>query len=432
MIYHKTRVKLLNLLLSLSDALDLASPDLSQHQLRTSFIAWQIGKAAGLEEKDMADLFIAALLHDVGALSAEEKVDVRMSRMKFPEEHCLLGEKLLSQVPMFVTPAKIARCHHTPYHNRLYAGLSPTVALLGQILMLADTIERAIDRKKFILHQDQSLLAYIQSLSGTQIRPDLVELFQSIAVREDFWFDLMSPRLYSILLNHGPCHSIEIELSQLLIISEMFRNMIDFRSRFTSTHSSGVAAAAAALSRAFGFTQTEIELMEVAGNLHDLGKMAIPNSILNKPGKLTDEEFALMRQHTYYTYTILSTIGGIQHIAEWAAFHHERLDGSGYPFHVSAEDLSINSRIMAVADIFTALTEKRPYRASLMEKDEVLAILKKNCARNWLDVNIVNLLEANYTEIEGHVKTQQALASAFYEQEFQPRTPEEIAENFAM
>ena len=101
----------------------------------------------------------------------------------------------------------------------------------------------------------------------------------------------------------------------------------------------------------------------MAGNFHDLGKLVIPNSILEKPGKLNDEEFALMKQHTYFTYSILTTIGGIQEIAEWAAFHHERLDGNGYPFHLNASKLSTGARIMAVADIVTTLAEDRPLPA---------------------------------------------------------------------
>jgi putative nucleotidyltransferase with HDIG domain len=417
--YHNVHVNLLNLLLSLSDALDLASPDLSQHQLRTSFIAWEIARATGLPENEISNLFIASLLHDVGALTTHEKLEVRLGWVESPEHHCNLGQKLLKQVPMFVEPAEIVRHHHTFCGDPAYSELAPSLQLSCQILLLADTLERAIDRKKYILHQDRELRSYIGSLSGTYIRADIIDLFESISVREDFWLDLVSARLYSALLNHGPCRTDEVGLSQLLNISIMFRNLIDFRSRFTATHSSGVAAAASALARLFGFTEVEVELMEVAGNLHDLGKMAISNEILDKPGRLTDEEFAIMRQHTYYTYSILSTIGGIQQIAEWAAFHHERLDGTGYPFHIDGKNLSINSRIMAVADIFTALAEKRPYRASMLQKDEILSTLKKHSARNWLDGSIVNLLEANYDSIEEIVREKQAKTNRFYSEEME-------------
>ena len=193
--------------------------------------------------------------------------------------------------------------------------------------------------------------------------------------------------------------------------------MIDFRSRFTATHSSGVAACASALSRLFGLTEMEIGLMEVAGNLHDLGKLAIPNSILNKQGKLTKEEFALMQQHTYFTYLILTTVGGIRNIAEWAAFHHERLDGSGYPFHVDAKKLDVKSRILAVADIFTALAEDRPYRPG-MKKEDLLSVLRKGRDNNALDSGVVNVVEKNYDEIAAHTAQKQIETKKYYESQF--------------
>ena len=143
-----------------------------------------------------------------------------------------------------------------------------------------------------------------------------MDLFISVCHSEEFWLDLVSPRLYSLLLNEGPFRKIEIDYSDISIIAELFRNIIDFRSRFTSTHSSGVAASASMLAKIFGLTDAEIGLMEVAGNLHDLGKLAIPNSILDKPGSLTKEEMSLMKSHTYYTYLVINSIGGLKQIAE--------------------------------------------------------------------------------------------------------------------
>jgi HD-GYP domain-containing protein (c-di-GMP phosphodiesterase class II) len=142
-----------------------------------------------------------------------------------------------------------------------------------------------------------------------------------------------------------------------------------------------------------------------------LGKVAIPNSILEKSGKLTDEEFAVMRQHTYVTHTVLNSIGGIQQIAEWAAFHHERLDGSGYPFHLTSKHLGIGSRIISIADVFTALAEDRPYRKG-MNKNDVMPILKDLGNKRLLDIRIIELLDANYEQI--HLATSEAQEKAMY------------------
>lgn len=413
---QKTTVKLINLLLSLSDALDLANPDLSQHQLKTAFIANEIGKRADLSPENRTLLFVSSLLHDIGALTPEEKLDVRHNIELDPEKHCILGEKLLKPVKMFKPAAKVIRYHHTNW-SVVNDYVKPTTALLSQILMLADKIEGRIDRQVYILHQDSSIIEYVKSLSGDVINPDLVDLFLQFAHYEEFWLDLASSRLYSLLLNEGPGNDIEVDLSNLLEISRLFRDMIDFRSRFTSTHSSGVASTASTLARLFSYPEQEIILMKVAGNFHDLGKLVIPNNILTKPGKLLPEEFAIMRQHTYFTYSVLKTIGGINFIAEWAAFHHEHLDGSGYPFHVTGNEMTIKSRIMAVADIFTALAENRPYRKP-MEKSEIFKILYSHVDKNWLDPNVVHVLEDNYEEVVKITRKKQHETNYYYETMF--------------
>lgn len=222
---------------------------------------------------------------------------------------------------------------------------------------------------------------------------------------------------YHLLLNEGPFRKIEIDFSDISIISELFRNIIDFRSRFTSTHSSGVAASASVLARIFGLTDTEIEFIIVAGNLHDIGKLAIPNSILDKPGKLTKEEMAVMKSHTYYTYSVINTIGGLRDIAKWAAYHHERLDGSGYPFHRVAAELGTGARILMVADIFTALAEDRPYRKG-MSRDQIVQIMQQLSDQSLLDAGIINLLFDNYNEIYPYIAEKQAVVRDFYEKQF--------------
>ncbi|MEW5716990.1 MAG: HD domain-containing phosphohydrolase [Chloroflexota bacterium] len=414
--YQNVSINLMNLLLSVSDALDLASPELSQHQLRTAFVAWEMGRAANLSDELMEQLFVAALLHDVGALSVEEKTDLHRAEVSNPEHHCILGERFLRRLPMFEPSAKIVRFHHTTWQE-WEKSIDQPLVFQAQILSLADTVERALDRKLFILYQREDLISRIAALTGVSFHANVVELFKSVAVREDFWFDLVSPRLYSLLLHDGPGRGKEISLSHLKGISELIRNMIDFRSRFTATHSAGVAAAASTIARLLGLTESEVEMMEVAGNLHDLGKMAVPNRILDKPDKLTKNEIDIVRQHTYFTYSVLMTIGGIQNIAEWAAFHHERLDGSGYPFHIGATKLGIGARIMAVADVFTALAEDRSYRAG-MKKDRVLSVLNTLCEKNHIDKIVAQILENNYEEVAVVTSKRQTEARECYEHEF--------------
>jgi HD-GYP domain-containing protein (c-di-GMP phosphodiesterase class II) len=413
---RQVTVNLGDLVLALSDAMDLADPSLTQHQQRTAFVVWEMGKAAGLPTERLEKTFIAALLHDIGAFSIEEKISLRNFELENVEDHCIRGEILLSNIPWLKDSSKIIRFHHKEWQHWGESIENPLV-FESQLICLADYVERKISRDRYILHQHEDVISEVASLSGSLFHNGIVDLFLRISNREEFWLDAVSPSLYSFLLNKGPFRKIEIDFSDMSLISKLFRNIIDFRSRFTSTHSSGVAASASMLSKVFGLTETAIELMEVAGNLHDIGKLAIPNSILDKPGKLTKEEMAVMKSHTYHTYSVINAIGGLQQIAEWAAYHHEKLDGSGYPFHCTAGELSTGARIMAVADIFTALTEDRPYRKG-MSKEGVVRILKQFTDSRLLDTRIVNLLFENYEEIYSDVAEKQAAARDFYEKQF--------------
>jgi len=414
--YQRLSVNLGNLLLSLSDSLDLVDSSIALHQQRTAFMSWEMGKAAGLADDAIERLFVAGLLHDIGALAPEEKISLHEFETSDTTTHCVRGSVLLETVPWLKSSATIVRFHHQDW-DRWKEPITNPIVLESQILFLADYLERSIQRKVYILHQDEKLSKKITALSGTSIHPDVVDLFQNISRREEFWLDLVSPRLYSHLLHNGPYRRVEIDPSSITAVGELFRNIIDFRSRFTSTHSSGVSECAGILAQLFGFSDAEADLMRVAGNFHDIGKLAVPNTILNKPDKLTTEEFAVMRQHTYFTYSILNTIGGLQHIAEWAAFHHERLNGSGYPFHHEARRIGTGARIMAVADIFTALAEDRPYRDG-MGYEDIKTILRKQADLNSIDKRIVQLVLDNYSDIVNKVKERQVATRDFYERQF--------------
>lgn len=408
-----------NLFLSLSDALDLATPKLVQHQQRTAFITFEMGQIAGLSEELLEQMFYAALLHDIGAFSVEGKVALLSSEVENTEDHCIRGERIIKELDWLKQASEFIRFHHRFWEEwkEWHKTIDIPFVLGSQIISLADYLERQIDRQQYILYQNKQLITHITSLAGKNFHADVVDYFVSVASREEFWLDMVSPRLYSYLLHNGPSRRLDIGLADLSSISKIFANIIDFRSRFTATHSSGVAACATLLSKIFGLTEAEIFLMEVAGNLHDLGKLFVPNQILEKPGRLDVKEFDVIKAHTYFTYSVLNTIGGLQQIAEWAAYHHERLDGSGYPFHCKSEELTTGSRIMMVADIFTALAEDRPYRKG-MSKEGIERIIGDFASRELLDKRIVNLLFDKYEEIDSYVKDRQNLARQFYEKQF--------------
>ena len=283
----------------------------------------------------------------------------------------------------------------------------------SQILFLADHLERQIDRKAYILHQQEDLCNGLKKLSGKQVSKAVIDLFLETSQREEFWLDLTSPRLYSLLLHNGPFLTVEVDINNILTFAKLFGMIVDFKSPFTATHSSGVAHCSMVLAEMAGMSRSEVQLMEAAGLLHDLGKLVIPNAILEKPSPLTTAETAVIKQHPYHTFSVLSTISGFRTIAEWGGHHHERLDGTGYPFRHDGHELNIGSRAIAVSDVFTALAEDRPYRKG-MDSKHVKTILKDMAFSGFLDSRMVSLLVDNIEDIRKDVVEEQKQARDSY------------------
>lgn len=409
-------INLNNIFLSLSDAIDRSNPDSPCHQIRCAYMVWQMAREAGLPTERIQRLYMATLLHDIGAIPQSGKAPCHNADDSLGTLHCLRGEALFRTVPLLNPAAPIIRHHHHKWRD-CDEPIGKHYILDAQILLLANWVERLIRRDSFVLSQMEAITNRIRSMENEIFHPDVVGLFIRASDREEFWLDVNSPRLYGLLLREGPLRSIETPLDDIASIAGVMQKVIDFRSPFTATHSAGVAVCASLLTRHFGYMEPEVKLMRLAGHLHDLGKITIPSAILEKKGKLTREEFQVIKQHPYVTYEVLHSIDRLERVAEWAAFHHEKLDGSGYPFRMKAEYINTGARIMAVADIFTALTEDRPYRRG-MPVDQALGILADQATAGKVETRMVALLGDHVQEIAEQVKETQQDTLRFYTQRF--------------
>jgi HD-GYP domain-containing protein (c-di-GMP phosphodiesterase class II) len=228
--------------------------------------------------------------------------------------------------------------------------------------------------------------------------PEYVDAMLTLAKQDHVWLEVTSNSIESILHRRVVSQKKELDIDEFLDLSRLICRMIDFKSEFTATHSTGVAAAAVTIARRIGFSKEEQKLMEIAANLHDLGKIAIPLEILEKPGRLSERESFVMRAHVYYTYEILEPIDMMGVTSAWGGLHQERLDGSGYPFGYTAEEIPLGSKIMGVADVFTALTEGRPYRRG-MDKTKAIRILQSMADDGKLDPNLIQIVTENFDEM---------------------------------
>ncbi len=261
-------------------------------------------------------------------------------------------------------------------------------------------------REVHILAQHRDIVERIVQGKDTDFHPHCVEAFEELAQKEAFWLDGTSKRVYAILLNAVPDAPIDATNQAIGGIAEIFARIVDSMSRWTATHSAGVAASAVALAEEMRLSLREQIHMKTAGLLHDLGKLVVPPEILDHPGSIPDRKWAPIKAHPYHTYHILETTGFPAEIVEWAGLHHERLDGTGYPFHLTEEDLTLGSRIMAISDVFTALTEVRPYRKGLSREDTV-ASLRQMVHAGGLDGDVVHTLAANYEYIDSTRRKEQ-------------------------
>lgn len=171
----------------------------------------------------------------------------------------------------------------------------------------------------------------------------------------------------------------EDQKKQFSSFIEVLATSVDAKDPTTADHSKMVTGVAVALGKQLGFDAQQTEFIRVAGVLHDYGKIAIPDAILCKPGTLTPEEFMVMHSHVEKTITILSRVyftKEMRDIPKIAGMHHERLDGTGYPLKLKAEQIPLGGRILAVADIFHAMMQERPYKKGLTPS-EALAECKK-------------------------------------------------------
>lgn len=416
-------VMLDNLVLSLSDSMDLVHHCAVDHQQRAAYVALRLAQALGYGPLEQADLMYAAALHDIGVLSVEEKIDTMRLDTDDGTRHAELGADLLRHLGIFSAASELVRTHHQPWGEAAgWGDKDERARVASNAIRLADMVDRMIRRDTQILGQVKAVRESVTKMAGTEFAPDLVDCFRRLAGQEAFWLDLASPRIYSVLATLVVWPRVALTMDNLEQVGQIFSRIVDFRSAFTATHSIGVATAAEELARRLCFEARECRLMRIAGHLHDLGKVAVPNAILDKPAKLEPKEYDVIRGHTYHTYHILSTIGGFEEISMWAAFHHERLHGRGYPFRLTGDALPLGSRIMCVADVFTAVTENRPYRKGTARGDTE-PILRHLVKSDSLDGRIVDILLDDYGEIDKARAAAQATYAAEYARRFPHAVP---------
>ena len=384
---------------ALSDALDLVGIDDIAHGKRVGIMAAECAQSQGWPRAETAFLFDLGLLHDAGVSSTVTHGHlVTEFDWESSHGHCHVGYELLRDFAPLARMAMPIRYHHTHWSQLCELGVEPQMARWANLIYLVDRVD-ALAAQHYangnLLMQTQRIREQIAGRSGTNFAPELVEVFLAASRSEAFWLNLeargIQAYLADMLAQSQPYVATVQELKQLATI---FSRIVDAKSPFTAEHSLGVARLARFLAEKLGVSAENCDKIEIAGLLHDIGKLRVPDEILDKPAKLDERERKVMNAHSFETYQILHTVPGFEEIAPWAAYHHEEPGGTGYPFRLRAEHLDLEARILRVADIFQAMVQDRPYRQGLSAA-EVLGFMRELVARGSVEADIAAVVEAD-------------------------------------
>jgi HD-GYP domain-containing protein (c-di-GMP phosphodiesterase class II) len=246
------------------------------------------------------------------------------------------------------------------------------IPLYARIIGLAQVIEIF-----WGLGGPTAALEVARARRGRWFDPELVTVLRALGDRDRVWSDLKTERLSDAIAGAEPIERvIAADESRLDRIAYAFALVVDAKSSFTYRHSDRVAAAAVAIGEQMALPPAQLVRLRRAGLLHDIGKLAVPNRILDKAEKLDADEWAIVKQHPFFSYEILARVPVFSDFAYDASCHHERIDGGGYYRGVDGDALSLHARILATADIYDALSAARPYRDAL-PLERVLSIIEE-------------------------------------------------------
>ena len=381
---------------ALSCSLDLVGIDEVKHGKRVAMMAYHISKELDWPEDERLSILHAGMLHDCGVAKIHEHRRLTETlEWAGAEAHAERGANYLAACPPLAQLAPEVRYHHTRWEQLLLLPLDQRTRLRANLLFLADRIDVLqvpYINSEQILTAAPDIVSRLQTYSSSLFAPELLTAFAEIAKSQAFWLAMDPDYLDEDLRNLGATiPPAALNFSAQRELARLFSRVVDAKSPYTEEHSERVALVARQLAEDFGICGSELQEIEIAGLLHDIGKLRVSEDIIEKPGKLTADERACMQRHSYDTYRILQRVFAHTKIPIWAGFHHENLLGKGYPFKSSSISQDLECRIISVADIFQALAQTRPYRKS-MDLADILDELKRRVSAGELDATVVNKL----------------------------------------
>ncbi len=398
------QVSIHHMVLTLSRAVDLVGVTDVYHGRRVGIIAVEIGRRLGLDREAQRQVFDAALLHDCGVSSTQEhsRITSEFESDVF-DRHCQRGCAALAAFEPLAHLAPIVLHHHTGWKVLPRDEMNPTQLRTAALIHLADRIDSLAGPH----YRDQSLLLHVEAIRdrihggrGRMFAPEMVDAFMAASIPEAFWLQLdvaYIPQYVEEMASAAP--PVVVTLDELKSFSGLIAKIVDAKSHFTAEHSIGVARLTRLLGGLHGYAGDHLTRMEIAALLHDIGKLQVPDAVLESPHPLTPAERAIIKKHSFATWQILRQVGGFEELSLWAAEHHECPAGNGYPFRLSAREIPPEARIIKVADVYQALAQRRPYREPMAPRD-IVNELHRMAERSEVDADAVALVARNVDECQ--------------------------------
>lgn len=422
-----TTLKLSELISSLSYALDITEGQPEGHCIRSCWIGMHIGAAIGLNEQQLWELYYAILLKDLGCSSNASRIcELYLTDdRQFKQDFKLVGASLPQMLGFVFSntgthaggwPQRLksilnvlrhgkemadelinTRCHrgadiarqlrfnepvargiqsldeHWDGSGRPLGLQGEAIPLNARIALLSQVLDVF-----HITHGRQAALAEVAARAGGWFDPALVRVVHGLRDNEAFWRQLEADDIDTAVLALEPARCmVPLDEDYLDEIAEGFGQVVDSKSPFTAGHSQRVGHYAERIAAELGMDAVRRRWLKRGALLHDVGKLGVSNTILDKPGRLDGDEWAAVQRHAGYTEDILRRIAQFAELAQVAGAHHEKLDGSGYPRGLRAEQIVLETRIITAADIFDAINAERPYHPAT-PVDKTLDIMRQH------------------------------------------------------
>jgi HD-GYP domain-containing protein (c-di-GMP phosphodiesterase class II) len=434
----RQEIRLGELLAELSYALDLAEGQAAGHSLRACLLGMTLAERAGVGPEERSELYYAHLLKDAGCssnasriaalLEADDQVVKRAlkltdwtrfhdrlryarrvvaptaptgERLKrlallarrpdtqsvFVRLRCGRGAEIAAGLGFPEGTSEAIRCLDEHWDGKGHPeGLrGERIPRAARIMCLAQTVDAFMTAQGI-----QGAIDVARERRGTWFEPALVDLLDAEMLHA---LPIVHDELEAAVTAHEPAELVLVgDDERVGRVADAFAGLIDAKSPSTAGHSHRVAALVVAAARQLG--EPASRDVERAALLHDIGKLSLSSRLLDKPGRLTPPEWAAVRAHPLHTERLLSRVAPLRPVAPIAAAHHERLDGSGYPRGLTGDDLGLPARLLAVADVYEAITAARPYRAAL-RPDAASAHLRDEVRAGRLDEDCVEALVAS-------------------------------------